>query len=80
MDNKNSDFKPVYCPVLKEDIDPCLCYETRFGLSNILKSAGVSENDAMKVCRNSCKKIRGFVELEIVEKGSAVAEKTVPYQ
>jgi len=80
MENKNSDFKLVYCPVLNKDIDPCLCYEARFGISNILKPAGVSDDDTMKVCRNNCNKIRGFIEIEEIDVGSTVAEKTVPYQ
>ena len=57
-----SDFEPVFCPVLKKDIDPCNCYEARFGISNILESAGVADDDVMKVCRANCKKIRRFVE------------------
>ena len=62
MTNNDSDFEPVLCPVLNKKIDPCLCYETRFGISNILKNAGVSDADAMKICRENCIKIRGFVE------------------
>ncbi|MCL2628240.1 MAG: hypothetical protein FWD44_06060 [Oscillospiraceae bacterium] len=80
MKNNNSEFNPVYCPVLKKDIDPCLCYETRFGISNILEPVGVSENDAMTVCRNNCNRIRGFIEKSAIETSSAVAEKNVPYR
>jgi len=80
MDNKTSEFIPVFCPVLKENVDPRLCYETRFGITNILKSVGISEDDSMNVCRENCKKIRGFIENATVIRGNAVAEESVPYQ
>jgi len=80
MEKNVSEFKPVFCPVLNEDVDPRLCYETRFGIINILGAAGVSEDDSMKVCRSNCNKIRGFVENDILEDSSAVAEKNMHYQ
>jgi hypothetical protein len=52
----------IYCPIIKESINPCKCYETRMGMSNILESAGIKNENAWKVCQETCKSIPTFVE------------------
>ena len=48
---KVTEHEPIMCPVLKERISVVDCYETRFGISNILESIGIDEDTAMmKVC------------------------------
>jgi hypothetical protein len=57
-----TEYEPVYCPVLKKGIDPCECYETQMGMSNILESAGVSGDEAWEVCENTCDSLPEFIE------------------
>ena len=49
-----TEHEPIMCPALKEKINVVDCYETRFGISNILESIGIGEDTAMmKIC-NKC--------------------------
>ena len=49
-----TEYEPIMCPVLKGEISVVDCYETRFGIANILESIGIDEDTAMmKVC-NKC--------------------------
>ena len=51
---KITEHEPVLCPALNKKINIIDCYETRFGISNILESIGIDDDTAiMKVC-NKC--------------------------
>jgi len=77
---KMTEHEPVLCPTLNLEISVVDCYETRFGISNILESIGIDEDTAMmKVCNKCAIGKKEYVVKRTVEYGSAVAENELPF-
>ena len=75
-----TEHEPIFCPALKLKINVIDCYETRFGISNILESIGIDEDTAMmSVCSKCATGKKEYIIKETVEFADAVAEKHIPY-
>jgi len=78
---KMTEHEPILCPVLNSMINVVDCYETRFGISNILEAVGIDEDTAMmQVCSKCEVGKKEYVVKEVVELSEAVAEKHVTYR
>jgi len=77
---KMTEHEPILCPALNSMINVVDCYETRFGISNILEPIGIDEDTAMmKVCSNCPAGKKEYVVKKVTELKKTVAEKHVPY-
>ena len=77
---KVTEHEPVFCPALNSKINVVDCYETRFGISNILGSVGIDADTAMmKVCNKCAVGKKEYVVKSTIEHGNAVAEKHIPF-
>ena len=77
---KMTEHESIICPALNTEISVVDCYETRFGISNILESIGIDEDAAMMNVCNKCSV--GKKEYKIkrtIEYNTAVAENEIPY-
>ena len=78
---KMTQHEPILCPALNSMINVVDCYETRFGISNILEAVGIDDDTAMmKVCSKCKVGKKEYVVKEVAELSPAVAEKHVPYK
>jgi len=78
---KITEHEPVLCPALNKKINIIDCYETRFGISNILESIGINEDTAMmRVCNKCPAGKKEYVVKRTTEYGAAVAEEEIPYK
>jgi len=78
---KVTEHEPILCPALNSMINVVDCYETRFGISNILEPIGISEDTAMmEVCSKCRVGKKEYVVKEVVTRSEAVAENHVPYK
>jgi len=78
---KKTEHEPILCPALKSEISVIDCYETRFGISNILESAGIDEETAMmKVCSKCVIGKKEYIVRKTTELGDAVAEQSSTYK
>ena len=77
---KVTEHEPVLCPALNSMINVVDCYETRFGISNILAPIGIDEDTAMmKVCSKCGAGKKEYVVKKVIELSGAVAEQTTAY-
>jgi len=78
---KITEHESIICPALNAEINVIDCYETRFGISNILESIGIDENTAMmKVCNKCSTGKKEYIIKRTTEYGAAVAENEISYK